>query len=166
VLTSQSLATFTLVDCAQSLLGETLEVLGAHHLAALAQCVKEASSSSRAAGGSSAAGSSAAAQQTPVKGRRSAGSGRHPQQPATPAAGGTGEAAAAAAIAPSWQAAAARLARYAQRRVQLVGHLLARLATLPEAFEMARVTGLTINQVGGRSGQGLRQWQWTAGRRA
>lgn len=161
VLTSQSLATFTLVDCAQSLLGETLEVLGAHHLAALAQCVKEA----RAAGGG-VAGSGAAAQQTPVEGRRPSGSGRHPQQPGTPAAGAAGEAGAAAAIAPSWQAAAARLARYSLRRVQLVGQLLARLATLPEAFEMARVTGLTLNQVGAwlvqavcrRSGQQDRTW--------
>lgn len=34
-----------------------------------------------------------------------------------------------------------RLARYCLRRTSAVRALLARLATLPEAFEMARVTG-------------------------
>jgi DNA polymerase delta subunit 1 len=128
VLTSQSLATFTLADCAQTLLGETLEVLGAHHLAALYHCVRDASQAGSGGGGSTA------------------------QRLSTAAAGAAGAGAAPGAVAPSWQAAAARLARYALRRVQLVRQLLERLATLPEAFEMARVTGLTINQV---RGQGL-----------
>jgi DNA polymerase delta subunit 1 len=171
VLTSQSLATFTLVDCAQSLLGQTLEVLGAHHLAALSQMVREArpaapgaapsgpaspSGSSRAA---APGGGAAAEPQTPVRFRGRVGQQQQQQGQGTPSsaatpgrAGGSGSQAAGEAgqaIAPSWQAAAARLARYTLRRLQLVGQLLGHLATLPEAFEMARVTGLTIDQVGG-----------------
>jgi DNA polymerase delta subunit 1 len=41
VLTSQGLATFTLADCVQTLLGETIELLAPHHLAALWQQVAE-----------------------------------------------------------------------------------------------------------------------------
>ncbi|GIL43515.1 hypothetical protein Vafri_1224, partial [Volvox africanus] len=43
--------------------------------------------------------------------------------------------------------AAARIASYILRRVDVVVRLTSQLATLPEAFEMARVTGLTIPQV-------------------
>jgi DNA polymerase delta subunit 1 len=184
VLTSQSLATFTLVDCAQSLLGQTLEVLGAQHLAALSQLVREAAPPARSSGPGSPSGSQAAAPpgggssgaaelRTPVRFR-----GRGGQQQGTPGSAAThgrdgsgagagagaaspGPAAAAeagAAIAPSWQAVAARLARFTVRRMQLVAQLLGHLATLPEAFEVARFTGLTINQVGG----GQRLWQINA----
>lgn len=44
---------------------------------------------------------------------------------------------------------ASRLARYALRRCQVVCRLLHRLATLPEAIEMARAVGLTLGQVRG-----------------
>ncbi|KIZ06809.1 hypothetical protein MNEG_1145 [Monoraphidium neglectum] len=104
VLTGQGLATFTLADCVQSLLGETIEVLAPHTLAALAQ-----------------------------------------QMAAGPAGGG-GRAAAAATL-ESQRAAAVRLARYTRRRVLAVRRLTERLATLPESFEMARATGLTVQQV-------------------
>lgn len=43
---------------------------------------------------------------------------------------------------------ALRVARYALRRCDAVGSLLQRLATVPEMFEMARATGLTLGQVG------------------
>jgi hypothetical protein len=42
---------------------------------------------------------------------------------------------------------AARLARYALRRSAVLAGLLAKLATVPEAIEMARATGLTLPQV-------------------
>jgi DNA polymerase delta subunit 1 len=45
VLTSQNLASFSLVDCVQSILGETMEVLGAHIVASLAGINSAASSS-------------------------------------------------------------------------------------------------------------------------
>lgn len=45
-----------------------------------------------------------------------------------------------------------RLATYSLARVDSVRALMARLATLPEAFEMARVTGLTLGQVGSAFG--------------
>ncbi|GIL72478.1 hypothetical protein Vretifemale_2820 [Volvox reticuliferus] len=102
VLTSQTLATFSLVDCCQSLLGETLEVLGPFHLARLA---------------------------AEAQGRQAL--------PAPPPASPRQVAAAAAA----------RIASYVVRRVDVIVRLTSRLATLPEAFEMARVTGLTIPQV-------------------
>ena len=41
----------------------------------------------------------------------------------------------------------ARLATYASDRVGVVRALLQRLATLPEAIEIGRVTGLTLGQV-------------------
>ncbi len=41
----------------------------------------------------------------------------------------------------------ARLASYAADRVGVVRALLQRLATLPEAIEIGRVTGLTLGQV-------------------
>lgn len=40
----------------------------------------------------------------------------------------------------------ARLARYSLTHTQVVLQLLEQLATIPEAFELARATGLTINQ--------------------
>ena len=40
-----------------------------------------------------------------------------------------------------------RLASYAADRVGVVRGLLQRLATLPEAIEIGRVTGLTLGQV-------------------
>jgi hypothetical protein len=41
-----------------------------------------------------------------------------------------------------------RLARYSLGRCAAVTDLMARLATVPEVFEMARATGLTLEQVG------------------
>ena len=41
-----------------------------------------------------------------------------------------------------------RLAAYAAERSNVVRALLQRMATLPEAVEIARVTGLTLGQVG------------------
>ncbi len=46
------------------------------------------------------------------------------------------------------QRAAARLARYLLRRTALVEQLMGLLATVPDTFEAARVTGLTIPQAG------------------
>ena len=40
-----------------------------------------------------------------------------------------------------------RLAAYAAERSNVVRALLQRMATLPEAIEIARVTGLTLGQV-------------------
>ena len=39
------------------------------------------------------------------------------------------------------------MARYAEARVAVVRSLLKRLATLPEAIELGRATGLTLAQV-------------------
>jgi DNA polymerase delta subunit 1 len=97
VLTSQNLASFSLVDCVQSILGETMEVLGAHTVASLAGIISPSTSSSTSA---------AAGQSNTV-----------------------------------------RLARYTLRRTNAVHALLNQLATIPEAIEMARATGLTIGQV-------------------
>jgi hypothetical protein len=107
-----NLATFTLVDCVQSLLGETLEVIPPAHLARLSGLVPTTSSS----------GSSSAA------------------------AGGDG--------------CEMRVARYAVRRVGVVGALLRRMATIPEAVEMARATGLTLLQVGVGAGVRVRVGVW------
>lgn len=54
VLTGQGLATFTLADCMQTLLGETLEVLAPHHLAQLQQQMAAGTG-----GGAGAAGAAA-----------------------------------------------------------------------------------------------------------
>ncbi len=43
--------------------------------------------------------------------------------------------------------AALRLMRYGLARCDAVGALLLRLAGVPETFEMARATGLTLTQV-------------------
>lgn len=45
--------------------------------------------------------------------------------------------------------AALRLARYSLARCGAVLGLMQRLASVPESFEMARATGLTLDQVGG-----------------
>jgi hypothetical protein len=61
VLTGQGLATFTLTDCVQSLLGETIEVLAPHHLAALQQQVAADAAGPAAARGAALESSRAAA---------------------------------------------------------------------------------------------------------
>jgi hypothetical protein len=111
VLTGQSLATFSLVDSCQSLLGSTLEVLGPHHLAALWQQAHGPPPPQQ--------------QQLQLQGACAC---------AGPAPGGA-------------RGAAARLAAYTLRRVDVMVRLMGQLATLPEALEMARVTGLTLPQV-------------------
>ncbi|KAK9916419.1 hypothetical protein WJX75_002409 [Coccomyxa subellipsoidea] len=93
VLTACNLASFSLVDCCQSLLSRRLEVLPPSVIARLSSC------------------------SSPVK---SAG------EQATDRS---------------------RLASYAADRVGVVRGLLQRLATLPEAIEIGRVTGLTLGQV-------------------
>lgn len=50
-------------------------------------------------------------------------------------------------LAPSPRAAAARLACYSLTRTQVVRQLMHTLATIPDAFEMARVTGLSLTEV-------------------
>lgn len=49
--------------------------------------------------------------------------------------------------------AALRLVRYSLARCGAVLGLMDRLASVPESFEMARATGLTLDQVWGRSSQ-------------
>lgn len=105
VLTSQNLASFSLVDCVQSILGETMEVLGAHKVASLAGI----NSAAAAAGNIE---NMTEEEKEILK-----------------------------------QSNAVRLARYTLRRTAAVHALLNQLATIPEAIEMARATGLTIGQV-------------------
>lgn len=109
VLTSCNLGSFTLVDCVQSLMGETMEVLGAHSLAALVGI-------------------------TPPN-----------------AGGGVSK------NIPSPRPDPVRVARYSLRRAAAVRALLVRLATIPEAIEIARATGLTIGQVQ-YNAQMIRSW--------
>jgi DNA polymerase delta subunit 1 len=52
------------------------------------------------------------------------------------------------------EVAAVRLARYGVRRLEVVRQLMNLLATVPETFEAARVTGLTIPQVSAVQGSG------------
>jgi DNA polymerase delta subunit 1 len=114
VLTSQGLATFSLVDCCHSLLNRTLEVIPNHTLAALQQQLAA----------------------TP---------------PPTPAAAAANSASLNAAVVDEDQLpgvrAGLRLARYSLGRCAAVADLMGRLATVPEVFEMARATGLTLEQV-------------------
>lgn len=49
--------------------------------------------------------------------------------------------------------AALRLARYSLSRCAAVQGLMVRLASVPESFEMARATGLTLDQVSGFRGK-------------
>lgn len=108
ILTSQGLGSFSMADSVASLLGQTLEVLGAHRLAALAGV------GTLPPLGHQAAGEQAGSQQNVYE---------------------------------QWEGDALRMARYSLRRAAAVRDLLARLATLPEAFEMARAVGLTVGQV-------------------
>jgi DNA polymerase delta subunit 1 len=127
VLTSQGLATFSLVDCCHSLLNRTLEVIPNHTLAALQQQL------------------AATPPATPLP-------------PAAAAANDTSpHASPAVAVADSVVGenqlpgvrAGLRLARYSLGRCAAVADLMWRLATVPEVFEMARATGLTLEQVRG-----------------
>lgn len=56
-----------------------------------------------------------------------------------------------------------RLAAYAAERSNVVRALLQRMATLPEAVEIARVTGLTLGQVTRLARLLLRAIPWSAG---
>jgi hypothetical protein len=118
-----------------------LQVMPSHVVAALQQ---QLAAAPPAAGADSLA--------TPPAKRRHAGDG---------AVAGAGAAAAATAAAadpagsyyvPQQQLpavrAALRLARYSLARCDVVLRLMSRLATVPESFEMARATGLTLDQVG------------------
>lgn len=57
MLTGQSLATFSLVDCTQSLLGETLEVLAPYQLARLWQQLQQKPMAGSSGGSSTGSGS-------------------------------------------------------------------------------------------------------------
>jgi len=104
VLTSQNLASFSLVDCVQSLLGQTMEVLSAHKVASLAGITSAAVAASNI---------KSMTEEEEILNHSKA----------------------------------VRLARYTLRRTAAVNALLNQLATIPEAIEMARATGLTIGQV-------------------
>ena len=96
IISTANLASFSLADSVQNLLGETLEVLPAHivsHIAGFHQASK-------------AGTKSMSLKSSPV-----------------------------------------RLASYSLRRVSAIRSLLYRLATIPECIEMARATGLTLQQV-------------------
>jgi len=90
VLTGSTLSSFSLVDCVQTLLGQTLEVIRPNHI--MSHLVNNNNRKEKE--------------------------------------GGT-----------------LRLARYSNQRCRMIHALLDQLATIPEGFEMARATGLTINQV-------------------
>jgi len=90
VLTGSTLSSFSLVDCVQTLLGQTLEVIRPNHI--MSHLVNNNNGKEKE--------------------------------------GGT-----------------LRLARYSNQRCRMIHALLDQLATIPEGFEMARATGLTINQV-------------------
>ncbi|KAL6749924.1 DNA polymerase family B-domain-containing protein [Haematococcus lacustris] len=120
VLTHKSLATFTLADCVHTLLHQRLEVLAPEQLACLWRQMHRGQADGQATG-SETGGNSA------LDGHTDLG--------------------AAPDIASSPQAAAARLARYCLRRTGAIRELMETLATIPEAFEMARVTGLSISEV-------------------
>lgn len=124
------------VDCVQSILEQTLEILSPYQLACLLLDIQGRARPGRAGG--SAKGSAADQQPAGQQGRTAAGSLCQDQH-------GNDD----PRLAPG--PAAARLARYSLRRVQAVRQLVERLAVLPEAFEMGRVCGLTIPQVGLRT---------------
>ena len=109
VLTSSNLASFSLVDCVQSILGETMEVLGAHRLATLAGVVPAPTTTNTTTTFLNTTTTTTTNITTSVD--------------------------------------ALRLARYSLRRAAAVHALLERLATIEDAIEMARATGLTIAQV-------------------
>ncbi|KAF6253905.1 hypothetical protein COO60DRAFT_1642829 [Scenedesmus sp. NREL 46B-D3] len=118
VLTGQGLATFSLVDCCHSLLNRTLEVIPSHTLAALQQQLAATPAATAPAATATAAAAAAAAADILVD---------DSQLPGVRAG--------------------LRLARYSLGRCGAVAELLGRLATVPEVFEMARATGLTLEQV-------------------
>jgi DNA polymerase delta subunit 1 len=118
VLTSQGLATFSLVDCCHSLLNRTLEVIPSHTLAALQQQLAATLPADHADS------ANASSFNRPV--HDVVGEGQLPGIRA-----------------------GLRLARYSLGRCAAVADFMARLATVPEVFEMARATGLTLEQVGG-----------------
>lgn len=140
MLTSQSLATFSLVDCCHSLLNQTLEVLPSHQLAALQQQLAHTPAAAAAgrprsftdlapAGPAESSGAAGNTAMGPVGGSQ------HSQD---------------LVLSPDQVAgvrAGLRLARYSLRRCAAVSALMERLASVPESFEMARATGLTLNQV-------------------
>ena len=127
ILTSSNLASFSLVDAVQTLLGRRLEVLPPSLIAQLAGLAPLSPPLSRD-DGAATTGPSGKPARGPAKSKKG--------QP--PAQGADEEDAAAAAL---------RLARYASTRVEMVMQLLARLATIAETFELARATGLTLASV-------------------
>lgn len=153
VLTGQSLATFSLVDCCQSLLDLTLEIMPAHVIASLHRELAAAAATSPAAAPSGQPQQPHPRRSTPASAT------------ATPQAAPAGSTAAHSLIssssAPSGHSTAAdvqesqvpavraalRLARYSLARCGAVLGLMHRLASVPESFEMARATGLTLDQV-------------------
>ncbi len=127
ILTSSNLASFSLVDAVQTLLGRRLEVLPPSVIAQLAGLVPLAVPLSRN-DSSAAVGASGDSARKPAKSKRGQSAAQGPDE----------EDAAAAAL---------RLARYASTRVEMVMQLLGRLATIAETFELARATGLTLASV-------------------
>ena len=127
ILTNSHLASFSLVDAVQTLLGRRLEVLPPSVIAQLAGLARLAPplpyNSDDTAAGPSTGSARPSAQSTP------------------------GPSAAPASEEDALAAAALRLARYASTRVDMVMQLLARLATIAETFELARATGLTLASV-------------------
>ncbi|KAL4859641.1 DNA polymerase delta catalytic subunit [Chlorella vulgaris] len=119
VLTAQNLSSFSLTDCVQSLLGQTIEAIHVCQLPSMAYCCVWM----QVLRPGCLAGLLGLAGPPPQL--------LHHQRlvPGTAA-----------------MADALRVARYALRRCDAVGSLLQRLATVPEMFEMARATGLTLGQ--------------------
>jgi DNA polymerase delta subunit 1 len=166
VLTGQSLATFSLVDLCQSLLGQTLEVrrrvrgfcwslagrvmevsfratalhvllpqvMPSHVVAALQQQCAAA-----------APPPAASSQPTPSP---PAFSKKRPLEHDAAGPSSTSSSCVSEHHMPAVRA-ALRLARYSQTRCGAVLALMSRLASVPENFEMARATGLTLDQVCG-----------------
>lgn len=140
MLTSQSLATFSLVDCCHSLLNQTLEVLPAHQLAALQLQLAHTPPAGTAGwmSTSSDLAPAGAAESPGAECDTSAGASSHVQHL---------EGVVVSSVQVPGVRAGLRLARYSLRRCAAVSALMERLASVPESFEMARATGLTLNQV-------------------
>ena len=148
VLTACNLASFSLVDCCQSLLSRRLEVLPPSAIARLSSCSSPAKSAPslefacRERTTCRAIICSVNMQELGVE---------HVLwelcrvEPALPT--GMNDVNLDGAGAGEQAADRARLALYAADRVGVVRALLQRLATLPEAIEIGRVTGLTLGQV-------------------
>ena len=124
VLTGQNLATFSLVDCVQSILGRTLEVLAPWRLAGLLKGGSGGGSGGENADNDDTDDGEIHTSSTPVRGIK--------KQPKT--------------TDPPNAASLLRVARYCAQRAVSVRALLVRLATVPELVEMARATGLTLTQ--------------------